>query len=96
MNATPKQVAFLRRLLLSSAIPPHDADRTQRWLESGPTSADRVSQGIDWAKGLIDTRDQARAASSERKAQWQANQPQPHNRRFEAPTKVVWSTEEGK
>lgn len=66
--ATEKQIAYLRKLILSSAIPASDADRVARYLDSGHACASRVSDGIDWAKGLIDGRDADRDASSDRKA----------------------------
>ena len=68
-SASAKQVQYLHKLLLSSALPAEQAELVTRWLNGpGPHSAERVSAGIDWASGLIAARDTAKKASAERKA----------------------------
>ena len=70
---TPRQRAYLQKLMLSSTFTAEEAHRTAVWLASPAASKDRATEVINDALARIKKRDEAQKASADRKAEYHAN-----------------------
>lgn len=69
-HRTPKQAAFLAKLILSSCFTDAEAQRTRIWLATPKATIAATSALIDKAQRRIDTRNAQRKASEERRGQY--------------------------
>ena len=70
---TPRQRHRLNQLLLSSVFTAEEAHRASVWLASPAATKDRASEVIDDALARIKARDNAKKASTDRRAEYHAN-----------------------
>ena len=71
--ATPKQRAFLQKLMLSSTFTSEEAHRMAIWLNSLQATEEATSRVIDKALTRIKERDNAKKDSADRRAEYRAN-----------------------